>query len=66
MALIKGQWEEGDTGHLVGRVTLLLHHTGIYFGSCRCDCGPQLHQAMKMVEAHGKGLVLYMNQEGRA
>ncbi|MFO7824599.1 MAG: bifunctional 3,4-dihydroxy-2-butanone-4-phosphate synthase/GTP cyclohydrolase II [Cyclobacterium sp.] len=62
MALIKGQWEEGDT------VMVRVHSsciTGDIFGSCRCDCGPQLHQAMKMVEAHGKGLVLYMNQEGR-
>ncbi|WP_394352974.1 bifunctional 3,4-dihydroxy-2-butanone-4-phosphate synthase/GTP cyclohydrolase II [Cyclobacterium plantarum] len=62
MALIKGKWEEGDT------VMVRVHSsciTGDIFGSCRCDCGPQLHQAMKMVEAHGKGLVLYMNQEGR-
>ncbi|WP_162419537.1 bifunctional 3,4-dihydroxy-2-butanone-4-phosphate synthase/GTP cyclohydrolase II [Cyclobacterium roseum] len=62
MALIKGQWEEGET------VMVRVHSsciTGDIFGSCRCDCGPQLHQAMKMVEAHGKGLVLYMNQEGR-
>lgn len=62
MALIKGQWEEGET------VMVRVHSsciTGDIFGSCRCDCGSQLHQAMKMVEAHGKGLVLYMNQEGR-
>jgi 3,4-dihydroxy 2-butanone 4-phosphate synthase/GTP cyclohydrolase II len=39
--------------------------TGDIFGSCRCDCGPQLHSAMQMVEKEGKGLVLYMNQEGR-
>nr|MCU0368296.1 GTP cyclohydrolase II [Cyclobacteriaceae bacterium] len=39
--------------------------TGDIFGSCRCDCGPQLHSAMKMVEAEGKGVVLYMKQEGR-
>jgi 3,4-dihydroxy 2-butanone 4-phosphate synthase/GTP cyclohydrolase II len=39
--------------------------TGDIFGSCRCDCGPQLHKALEMVEQFGKGLVLYMNQEGR-
>jgi 3,4-dihydroxy 2-butanone 4-phosphate synthase/GTP cyclohydrolase II len=39
--------------------------TGDIFGSCRCDCGPQLHKALEMVEQLGKGLVLYMNQEGR-
>ncbi len=39
--------------------------TGDIFGSCRCDCGPQLHKAMQMVEAAGKGLIVYMNQEGR-
>ena len=39
--------------------------TGDIFGSCRCDCGPQLHAALKMVEDEGKGVVLYMNQEGR-
>jgi 3,4-dihydroxy 2-butanone 4-phosphate synthase/GTP cyclohydrolase II len=39
--------------------------TGDIFGSCRCDCGPQLHKAMEMVEKEGKGVILYMNQEGR-
>jgi 3,4-dihydroxy 2-butanone 4-phosphate synthase/GTP cyclohydrolase II len=39
--------------------------TGDILGSFRCDCGEQLHKAMQMVEAEGKGLVLYMNQEGR-
>ena len=39
--------------------------TGDILGSLRCDCGEQLHTAMKMVEAEGKGLILYMNQEGR-
>ena len=39
--------------------------TGDIFGSCRCDCGTQLHSAMEMVEKEGKGVVLYMNQEGR-
>ena len=39
--------------------------TGDIFGSCKCDCGHQLHQAMQMVEKEGKGLILYMSQEGR-
>lgn len=62
MALIKGTWEENET------VLVRVHSscvTGDIFGSCRCDCGPQLHAAMEMVEKEGKGVVLYMNQEGR-
>ena len=39
--------------------------TGDIFGSCRCDCGPQLHKAFQMIEKEGKGLIVYMNQEGR-
>ncbi|MEZ5069044.1 MAG: GTP cyclohydrolase II, partial [Bacteroidia bacterium] len=39
--------------------------TGDIFGSCRCDCGPQLHKAMEMIEEAGKGVIVYMNQEGR-
>ncbi|HRP60520.1 MAG TPA: GTP cyclohydrolase II, partial [Vicingus sp.] len=39
--------------------------TGDIFGSCRCDCGPQLHKSMEMIEAAGKGVIVYMNQEGR-
>jgi 3,4-dihydroxy 2-butanone 4-phosphate synthase/GTP cyclohydrolase II len=39
--------------------------TGDIFGSCRCDCGPQLHAAMNKIEEAGKGVVIYMNQEGR-
>jgi 3,4-dihydroxy 2-butanone 4-phosphate synthase/GTP cyclohydrolase II len=39
--------------------------TGDVFGSCRCDCGEQLHGAMEMIEKEGKGVVVYMNQEGR-
>ena len=35
------------------------------FGSCRCDCGPQLHKAMEMIQKEGKGVIVYMNQEGR-
>jgi len=62
MALIKGKWEEDEP------VLVRVHSsclTGDVFGSCRCDCGPQLHRAFEMVEAEGKGIVLYMNQEGR-
>lgn len=62
MALIKGEWEKGEP------VMVRVHSscvTGDIFGSCRCDCGPQLHSAMSMVEKEGKGVVLYMKQEGR-
>lgn len=62
LALIKGSWEENEA------VMVRVHSsclTGDIFGSCRCDCGPQLHKAMEMVEKEGKGVILYMNQEGR-
>jgi 3,4-dihydroxy 2-butanone 4-phosphate synthase / GTP cyclohydrolase II len=62
MALIKGEWKEDEP------VLVRVHSscvTGDVFGSCRCDCGPQLHRAMQMVEKEGKGIVLYMKQEGR-
>ncbi len=62
LALVKGTWKEDEP------VLVRVHSscvTGDIFGSCRCDCGPQLHKAMEMVEKAGKGLVLYMNQEGR-
>lgn len=62
LALIKGSWEKDEP------VMVRVHSsciTGDIFGSCRCDCGPQLHTAMQMVEKEGKGVVLYMNQEGR-
>ena len=62
LALIKGQWKPDEP------VMVRVHSscmTGDIFGSCRCDCGGQLHAAMKMVEKEGKGIVLYMNQEGR-
>jgi 3,4-dihydroxy 2-butanone 4-phosphate synthase / GTP cyclohydrolase II len=62
MALIKGKWEKDEP------VMVRVHSscvTGDIFGSCRCDCGPQLHKAMELVEQEGKGVVLYMNQEGR-
>ncbi len=62
MALKKGEWEKDEP------VLVRVHSscmTGDILGSLRCDCGDQLHHAMKMVEEAGKGLVLYMNQEGR-
>ncbi len=62
MALVKGKWEKDEP------VLVRVHSscvTGDIFGSCRCDCGSQLHRAMEMVEREGKGLVLYMKQEGR-
>lgn len=62
MALIKGEWQKDEP------VMVRVHSscvTGDIFGSCRCDCGPQLHSAMQMVEKEGKGIVLYMKQEGR-
>jgi 3,4-dihydroxy 2-butanone 4-phosphate synthase/GTP cyclohydrolase II len=62
LALIKGTWEEDEP------IMVRVHSscvTGDIFGSCRCDCGPQLHAAMELVEKEGKGVILYMNQEGR-
>jgi 3,4-dihydroxy 2-butanone 4-phosphate synthase/GTP cyclohydrolase II len=62
LALVKGDWKKDEP------VMVRVHSscfTGDILGSLRCDCGEQLHCAMKMVEAEGKGVVLYMNQEGR-
>jgi len=62
LALIKGSWEKNEP------VMVRVHSscvTGDIFGSCRCDCGEQLHAAMEMVEKEGKGVILYMFQEGR-
>ena len=62
MVLYKGQWKADEP------VLVRVHSscvTGDIFGSCRCDCGLQLHNAMRMVEKEGKGAVVYMNQEGR-
>lgn len=62
IALIKGEWNEDEP------VLLRVHSscaTGDIFGSQRCDCGDQLHRAMQMVEKEGKGVILYLNQEGR-
>ncbi|MFZ0283546.1 MAG: bifunctional 3,4-dihydroxy-2-butanone-4-phosphate synthase/GTP cyclohydrolase II [Bacteroidales bacterium] len=61
-ALVKGKWTKDEP------VLVRLHSscfTGDIFGSMRCDCGPQLHKAMEMVEAAGKGVVIYLSQEGR-
>ncbi|HEV3252261.1 MAG TPA: bifunctional 3,4-dihydroxy-2-butanone-4-phosphate synthase/GTP cyclohydrolase II [Puia sp.] len=62
LALIKGEWEKEEP------VLVRVHSscfTGDILGSLRCDCGEQLHRAMEMVQARGKGVILYMNQEGR-
>ncbi len=61
-ALVKGTWTKDEP------VLVRLHSscfTGDIFGSMRCDCGPQLHKAMEMVEKEGKGAVIYLSQEGR-
>ena len=61
-ALVKGRWTKDEP------VLVRLHSscfTGDIFGSMRCDCGPQLKKAMSMVEAEGKGVVIYLSQEGR-
>ena len=62
IALIKGDLSKKDP------IMVRVHSsciTGDIFGSCRCDCGTQLHESMKMIEKEGRGIVLYMNQEGR-
>jgi 3,4-dihydroxy 2-butanone 4-phosphate synthase/GTP cyclohydrolase II len=62
LALIKGTWNKDKP------VLVRVHSscmTGDIFGSYRCDCGPQLHEAMRMIEAEGSGVIIYMNQEGR-
>jgi len=62
LALVKGTWEENE------QIMVRVHSscvTGDIFGSCRCDCGPQLHKAMEMINQEGKGVIVYMNQEGR-
>jgi len=62
LALKKGEWEKDE------EIMVRVHSscvTGDILGSCRCDCGDQLHTAMQMIENNGKGLVLYMAQEGR-
>ncbi len=62
VALIKGEWEEDES------ILVRVHSsciTGDIFGSMRCECGEQLHISMQMIEKEGKGVVVYMNQEGR-
>jgi len=62
LVLYKGTWTVDEP------VLVRVHSscvTGDIFGSCRCDCGTQLHSALRMVEKEGKGAVVYMNQEGR-
>lgn len=62
LALTKGSWKKEEP------VLVRVHSsciTGDIFGSCRCDCGPQLHAAMEKIEKEGKGVLVYMNQEGR-
>ena len=61
-ALIKGQWQEDEP------ILVRVHSscaTGDILGSMRCDCGEQLHRAMQMIEKEGKGVLVYMQQEGR-
>ena len=62
LALVKGEWKKDEP------VLVRMHSsclTGDVFGSCRCDCGPQLHRSMEMIEKEGKGIIVYLNQEGR-
>jgi 3,4-dihydroxy 2-butanone 4-phosphate synthase/GTP cyclohydrolase II len=62
LVLTKGTWTKDEP------VLVRVHSsclTGDIFGSCRCDCGPQLHKAMEVIEKEGKGAIVYMNQEGR-
>ncbi|HCO12312.1 MAG TPA: bifunctional 3,4-dihydroxy-2-butanone-4-phosphate synthase/GTP cyclohydrolase II, partial [Desulfonauticus sp.] len=62
IALVKGEWEKDEP------VMVRVHSeclTGDVFGSLRCDCGKQLQTAMQMIEKEGKGVILYMRQEGR-
>ena len=62
VALFKGEWKENEP------ILVRMHSscmTGDIFGSRRCDCGEQLHKAMELIEREGKGVVVYLNQEGR-
>ena len=62
VALIKGEWQKDEP------VLVRVHSscvTGDIFGSHRCDCGEQLHEAMRMIEKAGRGVIIYLNQEGR-
>jgi 3,4-dihydroxy 2-butanone 4-phosphate synthase/GTP cyclohydrolase II len=60
LALVKGTWAKDDP------VLVRVHSscvTGDIFGSCRCDCGPQLHHAMELIEKEGRGVIVYMQQK---
>ncbi|NDV95272.1 bifunctional 3,4-dihydroxy-2-butanone-4-phosphate synthase/GTP cyclohydrolase II [Dysgonomonas sp. 521] len=62
IALIKGSWEEDEP------ILVRVHSscmTGDIFGSKRCECGEQLHKSMEMIQKEGKGVIVYLNQEGR-
>ena len=62
LALVKGTWSIDEP------ILVRVHSsciTGDVFGSCRCDCGPQLEKAMDLIEKEGRGVIVYMNQEGR-
>jgi 3,4-dihydroxy 2-butanone 4-phosphate synthase/GTP cyclohydrolase II len=62
LALVKGEWKDDES------ILVRVHSsclTGDIFGSCRCDCGEQLKKAMQTIEKEGKGVIVYMNQEGR-
>ena len=62
LAIYKGSWKKDEN------ILVRVHSscvTGDIFGSCRCDCGPQLHAALEQIESEGKGILVYMNQEGR-
>jgi 3,4-dihydroxy 2-butanone 4-phosphate synthase/GTP cyclohydrolase II len=62
IAIVKGTWKKDEP------ILVRVHSccfTGDIFGSLRCDCGPQLHKAMEIIEKEGKGVIVYMNQEGR-
>lgn len=62
LALSKGEWKSDEP------ILVRVHSscmTGDIFGSCRCDCGPQLQAAMRQIEKDGRGVIVYMNQEGR-
>ena len=62
LAIYKGEWKSDED------ILVRVHSscmTGDIFGSCRCDCGPQLQTALKKIETEGKGILVYMNQEGR-
>lgn len=62
LVLVKGEWKKDEP------ILVRMHSscvTGDIFGSCRCDCGEQLHRSMQMIEKEGKGVIVYLNQEGR-